>query len=43
MEPGFFPAGDVRPIAVINAGRPGPGAWRTRNPRLDAGQVITAV
>jgi nitroreductase len=43
VEKEFFPQGDVRPIAVVNAGRPGPDAWFTRNPRLDYDQVVTTV
>ncbi|GGQ41459.1 hypothetical protein BKA00_002959 [Actinomadura coerulea] len=37
------PKGNVHPIAVINAGRPAPDAFRPRNPRLDSAQVITTV
>lgn len=43
VEKEFFPEGNRRPIAVINAGRPAPDAFRPRNPRLDAAQVITTV
>ncbi|CNG08840.1 NADH dehydrogenase/NAD(P)H nitroreductase [Mycobacterium tuberculosis] len=41
MEKEFFPGGGVRPIAVVNAGKPGPDAWFPRNRRLDYDQVVT--
>lgn len=34
---------DHTPLMVVNIGRPGPDAWFPRAPRLDAGEVITAV
>ena len=43
VEKEFFPQGDVRPIAMINVGRPGPDAWFARNPRLDYESVVTTV
>ncbi|MES9543682.1 malonic semialdehyde reductase [Actinomadura sp. NPDC000600] len=43
VEREFFPQGGVRPLLVINAGHPAPDAFRPRNPRLDAAQVITTV
>ncbi|WP_327180561.1 malonic semialdehyde reductase [Streptomyces sp. NBC_01334] len=34
---------DHTPLMVVNIGRPGPGAWRPRLPRLDIDEVITTV
>jgi 3-hydroxypropanoate dehydrogenase len=39
----FFPAGDARSLVVVNLGRPAPGAWWDRLPRLDFQQVFTSV
>jgi nitroreductase len=39
----FFPGGGHQVLAVVNIGRPGPDAWRPRNPRLDYDQVVTTV
>jgi nitroreductase len=39
----FFPGGGHEVLAVVNIGKPGPDAWRPRNPRLDYGQVVTTV
>ncbi|GAA1797066.1 malonic semialdehyde reductase [Actinomadura chokoriensis] len=43
VEKEFFPGGGIRPIAVVNAGKPGPDAWFPRNPRLSYDQVVTTV
>ncbi|HEY6796737.1 MAG TPA: malonic semialdehyde reductase [Kineosporiaceae bacterium] len=43
LEAEFFPAGDRRVLAVVNIGRPGPGAFRPRLPRLPYEQVVTTV
>jgi len=39
----FFPGGGHQVLAVVNIGKPGPDAWRPRNPRLDYDQVVTTV
>lgn len=39
----FFPGGGHEVLAVVNIGKPGPDAWRPRNPRLDYDQVVTTV
>ncbi|MCO6006432.1 malonic semialdehyde reductase [Actinoallomurus purpureus] len=39
----FFPEGGHQVLAVVNIGRPGPNAWRPRNPRLEYDQVVTTV
>jgi 3-hydroxypropanoate dehydrogenase len=39
----FFPGGGHQVLAVVNIGRPGPDAFRTRNPRLDYDQVVSTV
>ena len=40
LEAELFPAGERKVLAVVNVGRPGPGAFRPRNPRLDYEQVV---
>ncbi|MER6185315.1 malonic semialdehyde reductase [Streptomyces sp. NPDC001652] len=48
---GFDPEGvrkvflddDHTPLMIVNIGRPGPGAWRPRLPRLNIDEVITTV
>ncbi|MCW8384208.1 malonic semialdehyde reductase [Streptomyces justiciae] len=48
---GFDPAGvqkeflddDHTPLMVVNIGRPGPDAWRSRAPRLAVDEVVTTV
>jgi 3-hydroxypropanoate dehydrogenase len=39
----FFPEGGKRVLAVVNIGRPGPGAWMDRLPRLDYDEVVAEV
>lgn len=39
----FFPEGGHQVLAVVNIGRPGPDAYRERNPRLDYDQVVRTV
>ena len=36
----FFPDGRLRSLLVVNLGRPGPGAWTGRLPRLSADEVV---
>jgi 3-hydroxypropanoate dehydrogenase len=43
LEAELFPEGDRRLLAVVNIGRPGPGAWRERLPRLAYEQVVTTI
>ena len=43
VEKEFFPGGGVRPIGVVNAGKPGPDAWFPRNPRLGHDLVVRSV
>jgi nitroreductase len=38
----FFPEGNSRSLVVMNIGRPAPGAWWDRLPRLAYEQVFTA-
>lgn len=39
----FFPDGRWRAILVINVGKPGPGAWRERFPRLGFDEAVKIV
>jgi 3-hydroxypropanoate dehydrogenase len=39
----FFPEGGKQVLAVVNIGRPGPGAWMDRLPRLDYDEVVSEV
>jgi 3-hydroxypropanoate dehydrogenase len=39
----FFPEGGKAVLAVVNIGRPGPGAWMDRLPRLDYDEVVAEV
>jgi len=39
----FLPGGTARSLVVMNIGRPGPGAWWDRLPRLEPAQVFTTV
>jgi 3-hydroxypropanoate dehydrogenase len=39
----FLADRNQHPVAVVNVGRPGPGAWVARNPRLDFDQVVTTI
>ncbi|MFD0905976.1 malonic semialdehyde reductase [Actinomadura sediminis] len=43
VEKEFLGDGGRRAIAIINVGRPGPGAWFERNRRLEFEQVVTTV
>ncbi|MBO3751351.1 malonic semialdehyde reductase [Streptosporangiaceae bacterium NEAU-GS5] len=43
IEADFFPDGRHHALAVVNIGRPGPEAWRARNPRLETDEVVTTV
>ncbi|RSN51997.1 MULTISPECIES: malonic semialdehyde reductase [Actinomadura] len=43
VEKEFLAAGNLRAIAVVNAGRPGPDAWFRRNRRLEFEQVVTVL
>ncbi|MFF0154000.1 malonic semialdehyde reductase [Micromonospora sp. NPDC005203] len=36
----FFPDGRHEALLVMNVGRPGPGSWRDRLPRLTTGDVV---
>jgi 3-hydroxypropanoate dehydrogenase len=38
----FFPDGRHRALVVINIGKPGPGAWYDRLPRLEYNQIFTS-
>jgi nitroreductase len=37
----FFPGGRHRALVVVNIGRPGPGAWYDRLPRLEYERVFS--
>jgi 3-hydroxypropanoate dehydrogenase len=39
----FFPDGRHRALVVVNVGRPGPGAFRPRAPRLEFSEVFSVV
>ncbi|MFF3330837.1 malonic semialdehyde reductase [Streptomyces sp. NPDC002888] len=39
----FFPGGTHRSLVVVNIGKPAPGAWWDRLPRLEMEQVFTTV
>jgi len=39
----YFPDGKSKALVVVNIGRPGPGAWWGRLPRLDHEQVFSTV
>lgn len=39
----FFADGRWKSILVVNAGKPGPDAWRERLPRLDASEAVKIV
>jgi len=43
LEADLFPEGDQKVLAVVNIGRPGPGAFRPRQPRLEFEQVYTTI
>ncbi|MEV5829483.1 malonic semialdehyde reductase [Spirillospora sp. NPDC052242] len=43
VEKEFLAGGNLRAIAIVNVGRPGPDAWFDRNGRLEFDQVVTAV
>jgi 3-hydroxypropanoate dehydrogenase len=40
VEREFFPDGRHRVLLLMNIGRPAPGAWRERLPRLDYAEVV---
>jgi nitroreductase len=39
----FFPDGTHKSLLVVNIGRPGPGAWFDRLPRLEHDEVVTVL
>ncbi|MDP9183829.1 MAG: malonic semialdehyde reductase [Actinomycetota bacterium] len=43
LDAELFPDGRTKSVMVVNIGRPGPGAWFERLPRLDYDQVVTAL
>jgi 3-hydroxypropanoate dehydrogenase len=43
LNEAFFPDGGQRVLAVVNIGKPGPGAWMDRLPRLDFDEVVSTV
>ncbi|MBE1537408.1 malonic semialdehyde reductase [Actinomadura algeriensis] len=43
VEKEFLAGGNLRAIAIVNVGRPGPDAWFDRNRRLEYEQVVSVV
>jgi nitroreductase len=43
LNAAFFADGQHKVLAVVNIGKPGPGAWMDRLPRLDFDEVVTRV
>jgi len=43
LNDAFFAGSERKVLAVVNIGKPGPGAWMDRLPRLDFDDIVTTI